>query len=388
MTFLSTPAQAALALNGLMYESVKPNVRDVITITLHDGAGGNCLDDNVQSPLSSRLDRCYSTTVNFEVQVMGFAPVGGGDNGNISIGGGSLLLGAWSGIRWVDENTPYILLAGALIMLLCVCRACWAQNKSVPGNSSEGTALPNKKVASRGRTRQRDTGRGAKYRSRSRSRSEDRGVQKIASSDGEDWYVGRKASDSDTYVSDVSNTCTDDESEDEDEESFSSIDAGWQDLERGQPGSPRPTASAISSTTTTTSATGSTTELMPAGCAVSSPSYEACFVAIEALPVEMFDSEEGTPDTLDFLDMPLVPAQDSTLLASSLDGEHAVARRSNLLSGRECRHRRRTGLQASKVIDSGPQQPPRSPARCRSTSGMATLCESMEKAAGGYTKGL
>jgi hypothetical protein len=40
------PMDIAAALNGMKYESATPNIIDTVNVTLYDGEGGRCLDNN------------------------------------------------------------------------------------------------------------------------------------------------------------------------------------------------------------------------------------------------------------------------------------------------------------------------------------------------------
>lgn len=40
------PMDIEAALNGMKYESATPNIIDTVNITLYDGEGGSCLDNN------------------------------------------------------------------------------------------------------------------------------------------------------------------------------------------------------------------------------------------------------------------------------------------------------------------------------------------------------
>lgn len=76
--FITYPSAALAALNGMNYRSTKPNIIDVVNITIYDGEGGECLDNSQQSDSSVRHG-CFVRSVSFHVTVTGFAqtsPVG------------------------------------------------------------------------------------------------------------------------------------------------------------------------------------------------------------------------------------------------------------------------------------------------------------------------
>jgi len=81
--FVTYPSAALAALNGMTYRSTKPNIIDVINITIFDGEGGECLDNRQQSALSTRQG-CFIRSVSFQVTVTGFTqtdpPVGSSFN--------------------------------------------------------------------------------------------------------------------------------------------------------------------------------------------------------------------------------------------------------------------------------------------------------------------
>ena len=70
MGFLGTPTQVSLALNGLQYQISHANVVDSVTLSIYDGAGGECLDDRGQS--ASIRDGCLMRNVTFYVNVLGY----------------------------------------------------------------------------------------------------------------------------------------------------------------------------------------------------------------------------------------------------------------------------------------------------------------------------
>ena len=71
MSFVARPDVAEAALNGLRYESITPNVIDNVTVTVYDGQGGQCLNNNVNS--QALRSACFSRTAFFTVTVLGFA---------------------------------------------------------------------------------------------------------------------------------------------------------------------------------------------------------------------------------------------------------------------------------------------------------------------------
>lgn len=80
--FVTYPSAALAALNGMTYLSTKPNILDIVNITIYDGKDGKCLDDSQQSAYSLR-DGCFIRSVSFRVTVTGFAetsPVGSSFN--------------------------------------------------------------------------------------------------------------------------------------------------------------------------------------------------------------------------------------------------------------------------------------------------------------------
>ena len=72
MDFLATPYWAESALNGLTYRSTREEIWDNITLSVYDGAGGNCLDNN-QGSASLRFGQCHIRSVHWPVEVLSFA---------------------------------------------------------------------------------------------------------------------------------------------------------------------------------------------------------------------------------------------------------------------------------------------------------------------------
>jgi hypothetical protein len=127
------------ALNGLRYESSKAEAVDTVTVSIHDGAGGHCLDASLQS--ASRMDGCYTRNTSFVVRVLGYE-----QDTDDSVADGDSPLGA------LPARTVLFAMLAICICCTCACvrllarcvrkRCCSKKDKESPsveeGSSSGG----------------------------------------------------------------------------------------------------------------------------------------------------------------------------------------------------------------------------------------------------------
>lgn len=72
LVFFAEPGHAQMALDGMVYQSVASNVRDDITVTIFDGAGGDCLGETKFQPGLTRQE-CWQVSCQLHVIVGGHA---------------------------------------------------------------------------------------------------------------------------------------------------------------------------------------------------------------------------------------------------------------------------------------------------------------------------
>ena len=107
------PTDIEAALNGLIYKSVKPNIVDMINISLYDGQGGNCLDVSLLGTGSTRIG-CLMTSVSFKVTVLDFQSLGESNLPSLT-----------SGINSLGFKIKLIAGCIALVLLLGMFRCCY-----------------------------------------------------------------------------------------------------------------------------------------------------------------------------------------------------------------------------------------------------------------------
>ncbi len=105
MSFLGTPTQVSLALNGLQYQINRANLVDNVTLSIYDGAGGGCLDDRGQSA-SVRIG-CFERNLTFSVNVLGYDS----DTDDSIFGEG----------QRVDYSRAAYIILGVILVCLCLC---------------------------------------------------------------------------------------------------------------------------------------------------------------------------------------------------------------------------------------------------------------------------
>ncbi len=77
MTFIADPYDIQMALNNMTYKGFDPGATDYISITIYDGASGNCLENEQFSTTSLRPD-CTDTHCRVAVQIAEYHAPGSG----------------------------------------------------------------------------------------------------------------------------------------------------------------------------------------------------------------------------------------------------------------------------------------------------------------------
>ena len=120
MAFLATPKWAETALNGLTYKSTRELLWDNVSISVYDGAGGNCLDDS-QGSVSLRVG-CNARSVHLPIEVLSFAQPPKEQPKDLDV----------SSLSFLEDRTSLLISIAVLLAACCVTyRACyWACGKA------------------------------------------------------------------------------------------------------------------------------------------------------------------------------------------------------------------------------------------------------------------